>query len=224
MHSHLDHPHTKGLSNDLSLILRNDFILTAQYIFQGEILYGFSPYRRLEHREARLQRDRERHREARSDESLEHREARLQCDRESHRESYREQRMQGIPLFQQHSVQTKMLKFHAHFATMELLRCSTCSEAFPGLHLHPGSSECVPCGRDKRTPKLYSTGNNMDPGQLKTSTFGLMYYNWSLLLSSAIYYVSCPSTLISGNVTVSTHTPLSAFLQCCIFGCGNIAG
>ena len=66
--------------------------------------------------------------------------------------------MQGVPLFQQHSVQTKMLKFHAHFATMELLRCSTCSEAFPGLHLHPGSSECVRCGRDKRTPKLYSTG------------------------------------------------------------------
>ena len=126
---------------------------------------------RLEHREARLQRDRESHREAQSDERLEHREARLQCDRESHRESYREQRMQGVPLFQQHSVQTKMLKFHAHFATMELLRCSTCStcsEAFPGLHLHPGSSECVRCGRDKRTPKLYSTGNNMDPGPIPT--------------------------------------------------------
>ena len=41
---------------------------------------------RLEDREARLQRDRESHREARSDERLEHREARLQCDRESHRE------------------------------------------------------------------------------------------------------------------------------------------
>ena len=52
--------------------------------------------------------------------------------------------------------------------TMELLRCSTCSEAFPGLHLHPGSSECVRCGRDKRTPKLYSTGNNMDPGPIPT--------------------------------------------------------
>ena len=119
---------------------------------------------RLEHREARLQRDRESHREARSDERLEHREARLQCERES----YREQQMQGVPLFQQHSVQTKMLKFHAHFATMELLRCSTCSEAFPGLHLHPGSTECVRCGRDKRTPKLYSTGNNMDPGPIPT--------------------------------------------------------
>ena len=123
---------------------------------------------RLEHREARLQRDRESHREARSDERLEHREARLQCERESHRESYREQQMQGVPLFQQHSVQTKMLKFHTHFSTMELLRCSTCSEAFPGLHLHPGSSECVRCGRDKHTPKLYSNGNNMDPGPIPT--------------------------------------------------------
>ena len=124
---------------------------------------------RLEHREARLQCDRESHREARSDERLEHREARLQCDRESHRESYREQR---VPLFQQHSVQTKMLKFHAHFATMELLRCtcSTCSEAFPGLHLHPGSSECVRCGRDKRT--LAITWTLAPFQQLKTSTFG----------------------------------------------------
>ena len=50
----------------------------------------------MEHREPRLQRDRESHREARSDERLEHREVRLQCDRESHRESYREQRMQGV--------------------------------------------------------------------------------------------------------------------------------
>ena len=41
--------------------------------------------------------------------------------------------------------------------------------------------------------------------QLKTSTFGLMYYNWSLLLSSAIYYVSCPSTFISA-LLLSVHT------------------
>ena len=38
----------------------------------------------MEHREPRLQYDRERHREALSDERLEDREARLQHDRESH--------------------------------------------------------------------------------------------------------------------------------------------
>ena len=44
--------------------------------------------------------------------------------------------------------------------------CTTCSEAFPGLQLHPGSAECAHCSRDNRTPKLYSNGNNMDPGPI----------------------------------------------------------
>ena len=71
-----------------------------------------------------------------------------------------------LPLFQHRSVQAKMEKFHMHLATLEVTRCSTWSEAFPGLHLHPGSTECARCGRDKHTPRLYSNGNNMDPGPI----------------------------------------------------------
>ena len=84
-------------------------------------------------------------------ESAEEREVRLQHNQESHRE----RRVQGtlgqlhLPLIQQHAVQAKMRKFHAHMAALEVSRCSTCSEAFPGLHLHLGSTECVRCSQDK---------------------------------------------------------------------------
>ena len=59
--------------------------------------------------------------------------------------------------------------------------CTTCSEAFPGLQLHPGgSAECAHCSRDNRTPKLYSKGNNMDPGpiplQLQVIKYTLVMY------------------------------------------------
>ena len=113
--------------------------------------------------EARLQQDRESHRERQSTQTADETETRLQHDRESHRERrstetadetearlqrdrhrYLEQRALGqsqLPLIQQHSVQAKMTKFHAHLTTLEVTRCSTCSEAFPGLHLLPGSTD-----------------------------------------------------------------------------------
>ena len=57
-----------------------------------------------------------------------------------------------------------MLKFHSELATLEVLSCTTCLESFPGLKLKSQSTECVRCSRDKHTPKLYSSANNMDPG------------------------------------------------------------
>ena len=86
------------------------------------------------------------------DETAEERGARLQSDRVRHRQ---QQVMQAqLPLFQQSSVQTKMLKFHAHMATLDALRCSTCSERFTGLKLHSHSTECLRCSQDKHTTKL----------------------------------------------------------------------
>ena len=77
-------------------------------------------------------------------------------------------------LVRQSPVQAMMRTFHTHFATLTSPRCSTCSESLPGLQLHPPSTECVCCFRDNRTPKLYSSANNMDPGplppQLQVST------------------------------------------------------
>ena len=134
--------------------------------YQGERLATET----VEEREARLQQTRSSQVERLAAENAEEREARQQHDRESLREQ-RVQRTLGqlhLPLLQQRSVQAKMRKFHAHMAALEVSRCSTCSEAFPGLHLRPGSTECVRCSRDKHTPKVYSTANNMHPGPIPT--------------------------------------------------------
>ena len=124
----------------------------------------------VQEREVRLQQMSSSQRERLASENAEEREVRLQHDRESHREQ-RVQRTLGqlhFPLIQQRAVQVKMQKFHAHMAALEVSRCSMCSEAFPGLHLHSGSTECVRCSRDRHTPKVYSTGNNMHPSAIPT--------------------------------------------------------
>ena len=51
--------------------------------------------------------------------------------------------------------------FHAEIAALEMQKCTTCSEAFPGLQLRSHSTECMRCNRDKHVPKLYSSMNNM---------------------------------------------------------------
>ena len=89
------------------------------------------------------------------------REARLQSDGVLVRHRRQQVIQAQPPLFQQSSVQTKMLKFHAHhMATLDALRC-TCSERFPGLKIHSHSTEYLQCSQDERTPKLYSSTNSM---------------------------------------------------------------
>ena len=101
----------------------------------------------------------ERQRERLAAETTDERAARLQHDQESHRGA-----QSDLPLFEQPAVRARMCKFHAHLAALESPRCTTCSEAFPGLQLRSLSTECLCCSRDKHTPKLYSIANNMDPG------------------------------------------------------------
>ena len=112
-----------------------------------------------EERVARLQRMSERQRERLAAETTDERAARLQHDQESHRGA-----QSDLPLFEQPAVRARMCKFHAHLAALESPRCTTCSEAFPGLQLRSQSTECLRCSRNKHTPKLYSIANNMDPG------------------------------------------------------------
>ena len=71
------------------------------------------------------------------------REARLQRNREGQRGQQSQ-----LPLFEQPSVQAKMQKFHAEIAALEMQKCTTCSEGFPGLQLRSHSTECVRCNRD----------------------------------------------------------------------------
>ena len=113
-----------------------------------------------EEREARQLQWSASRRERLAAESAEEREARLQCDRQRHREQVVVQSQ--LPLFQQHSVRSKMLRFHAHMASLDSPQCTTCSESYPGLRLGSQSTVCQRCTQDKHTPKLYSTANSMN--------------------------------------------------------------
>ena len=64
--------------------------------------------------------------------------ARLQRDRERHREQQQPQ----LLLLEQPSVQAKMCKFHSQFSTLDVPKCS---KGFPGLKFHSSSTECLPC-------------------------------------------------------------------------------
>ena len=110
-----------------------------------------------EERAARLQRMSANRRHRLATETEEEREARLQRNREGQRGQQSQ-----LPLFEQPSVQAKMRNFHAEIAALEMQKCTTCSEAFPGLQLRSHSTECMRCNRDKHVPKLYSSMNNMD--------------------------------------------------------------
>ena len=110
-----------------------------------------------EERTARLQETNthQRDRLVKLHETAEEREARLQyCGTGSYRCTSADYR----------SVRTKMLKFHAHMASLNSPQCATCSERFPCLRLCSISTECVRCSHDKHSPKVYSAANSMDPG------------------------------------------------------------
>ena len=66
------------------------------------------------------------------------REARLQRNREGQRGQQSQ-----LPLFEQPSVQAKMRKFYAEIAALEMQKCTTCSERFPGLQLRSHSTEAL---------------------------------------------------------------------------------
>ena len=117
-----------------------------------------------EERETRLQQGSTRQRERLAVETIEERETRLQCY--SMRYRGHQSVSPQLPLFQQCSTQAKMRKFHSNMATLDTPVCATCSERFPGLQLHSNSTECLRCSRDKHTPKVYSSANNMSPGPI----------------------------------------------------------
>ena len=107
-----------------------------------------------EERTARLQQTNTHQRDRLVNETAEEREARLQYYSDRHRELQVVQ--SHLPLFEQRSVRTKMLRFHAHMASLNSPQCATCSERFPGLRLCSLSTECVRCSHDKHSPKVYS--------------------------------------------------------------------
>ena len=95
-------------------------------------------------------------------ESPQDRETRLSQDRERYRVQ-QPLRVQ-LPLLNERSFQTTVSKFHEHMSSLSVSKCSVCMEQFPGLQLCCNATECVRCSCDNGSPKLYSSGNNMDPG------------------------------------------------------------
>ena len=115
-----------------------------------------------EQREARLLQVSTNQCERLAAESVEERESRQQRVNKRETHANREQP------FKQRSIQMKMRSFRNYFASLSSPKCSTRLESFPGIHLCLLTTECMRCYRDKHTPKLYSSANNMDLGPLQS--------------------------------------------------------
>ena len=94
-------------------------------------------------------------------------EARQHQDADFHRR--RRQLDLTVPLLHQSCVQSKIKNFHSKLAALQVSKCVTCLESFPALSVKAispdsNSTECTRCTHDKHIPKLYLSGNNMDPG------------------------------------------------------------
>ena len=63
-------------------------------------------------------------------------------------------------------VRSRITKFQAGMASLQVSTCVTCMERFPGMTVRETSAgtECVRSSRDKNSPKAYSCSNNMHPG------------------------------------------------------------
>ena len=77
----------------------------------------------------------------------------------------------GFPLFDQPGIRSKTKNFHVRLAAVQVPRCVTCSEKFPGLTVRVTSpdsnkTECVHCRQDKHITKLHCSANNMNPDPL----------------------------------------------------------
>ena len=94
--------------------------------------------------QARLQQLSAAQTERRAAETVAETEARLDRDRERHRA---QRCMQPQPsLLEQPVVHHKMGVFHGHLSKLEVAQCITCCEAFPGLQVQSlQSAECVRC-------------------------------------------------------------------------------
>ena len=131
------------------------------------------------------------------------REARLQRNREGQRGQQSQ-----LPLFKQPSVQAKMRKFHAEIAALEMQKCTTCSEGFPGLQLRSHCTECVCCNRDKHVPKLYSSMNNMDTSRSARACASIAFELTLAPIMLCIHLVTRQMIIVGGGY-YHAHNDLS---------------
>ena len=135
-----------------------------------------------EEREARLQQLGIAQQQRIAAESTEEREARQLTDRQYHTQI---PALQPSQLHQPHILH-KMKQFHSKLANLQVGRCFTCLEEFPGMSVRSVStsstqSECLRCTRDKHSPKLYSSANNMNPGVVPPQLM-VRFYTFAILM------------------------------------------
>ena len=116
-----------------------------------------------QHREDRLQQIREQQHDRRAVESPELTRRRLQLVRETRQ---RQSVTSHVALLDQPAVRAKMRNFHLSITNIDVPKCITCLESFPGMSMCTDSNECNRCHRDQCSPKLFSHANNVDPGDV----------------------------------------------------------
>ena len=97
-----------------------------------------------------------------------------------------QQRTSELPPLQQPAVHSKMKTFHSRLGSLQVTKCVTCLERFPGLNVtvvapDSNDAECVCCRRDKHIPKVYSSANNMNPGAVPPELLVALFMIWVCL-------------------------------------------
>ena len=79
----------------------------------------------------------------------------------------------------------KIKEFHRKLFGIKVVLCSVCLECFPNIKIDDGGV-CTRCRADSRTLKIYSAGNNMDPGpvppELSVSFFNMQRVDCMVLM------------------------------------------
>ena len=140
-----------------------------------------------EQRDTRLLNMRVNERESRSVESSEHRDNRLENMRMHTHEQRQSLRLDYSTLYTKSALKS-IHTFHAKMTTCAYSECVTCNESFPSMNASQ-RTECTRCSRDKREPKLCSTGNGMDPGLVPLKLQGLTQVE-EMLISSVMPIMS----------------------------------
>ena len=126
-----------------------------------------------EEREDRLASRRQRRRE----ETEEKREDRLASRRQRRREETEEKREDRLASRRQlrSNLESSLSKFQDKQEQWQHAKCSVCAEQWPVRKSNTDldSYICLRCSRDKRSPKMFSAHNDMDPGSVPSCLEGM---------------------------------------------------
>ena len=113
-------------------------------------------------------RERARAQSRRANETPAERDHRLAADRDRSQSRRDRARVEQDQLeASQSNSSSRMVGFYESISSLSFSTCETCLEQFPNMSVSRqpnGVHECRRCATDKHIPKLYSSGNNMNPG------------------------------------------------------------